>query len=243
MSMKTMMRMMTIPGLSRDASAGEPSHGVDEERAGEPVPADEKPSRDVGDQPDESGEDSEITQPNDEELVRAISMLVQSGISESYSGMLPRPSDFNKYPADVQERMCRWNDAFTVDESNRQNQLVKAEIDQSRKGMWVSAGLFAVALLMSFISFLATSSPWSFGFLAVPVATIIANLFEPIASRSSRDRKENTEREPGKEDRQKTRDVHFMNETEDPALAVCGRGVLGSFGYVVRRVIFECGVE
>lgn len=104
----------------RDASAGEPSHGVDEERAGEPVPADEKPSRDVGDQPDESGEgQGEITQPNDEELVRAISMLVQSGISESYSGMLPRPSDFNKYPADVRERMCRWNDAFTVDESNR----------------------------------------------------------------------------------------------------------------------------
>lgn len=49
----------------RDASAGEPSHGVDEERAGEPVPADEKPSRDVGDQPDESGErQGEIMQPN-----------------------------------------------------------------------------------------------------------------------------------------------------------------------------------
>ena len=142
----------------RDASAGEPSHGVDEERAGEPVTADEKPSRDVGDQPDESGErQGEITQPND---------------------------------------------AFTVDESNRQNQLVKAEIDQSRKGMWVSAGLFAVALLMSFISFLATSSSWSFGFLAVPVATIIANLFEPIASRSSRDKEKRAEREPGKEDRQ-----------------------------------------
>lgn len=195
----------------RDASAGEPPHGVDEERAGEPVPADEKPSRDVGDQPDENGErQGEITQPNDEELVRAISMLVQSGISESYSGMLPRPSDFNKYPADVQERMCRWNDAFTVDESNRQNQLVKAEIDQSRKGMWVSAGLFAVALLMSFISFLDTSSPWSFGFLAVPVATIIANLFEPIASRSSRDKEKSTEREPGKEGRQNAR--HSLHE-------------------------------
>ena len=206
MSMKTMMRMMTIPGLSG-------THQLENRRMesmrnaqAEPVPADEKPSRDVGDQPDENGErQGEITQPNDEELVRAISMLVQSGISESYSGMLPRPSDFNKYPADVQERMCRWNDAFTVDESNRQNQLVKAEIDQSRKGMWVSAGLFAVALLMSFISFLATSSPWSFGFLAVPVATIIANLFEPIASRSSRDKEKRTEREPGKEGRQNAR--------------------------------------
>ncbi len=129
-------------------------------------------------------------------------MLIHSGISESYSGMLPRPDDFNKYPADIQERMCRWNDAFTVDESNRQDRLVEAEIDQSRRGMWASTILFVVTLLMSFISFLVTSSPWSFGFLAVPVATIIANLFEPIASKSSRDKEKRAEREPEKDDRQ-----------------------------------------
>ena len=133
-------------------------------------------------------------------------MLVQSGISESYSGMLPRPSDFNKYPADVQERMCRWNDAFTVDESNRQNQLVKAEIDQSRKGMWVSAGLFAVALLMSFISFLATSSPWSFGFLAVPVATIIATVRADRVKKQTETRKKHRTR-TGEKKTDKTRDV------------------------------------
>ena len=40
-----MMRMIDDSRTERDASAGEPSHGVDEERAGEPVPADEKPSR------------------------------------------------------------------------------------------------------------------------------------------------------------------------------------------------------
>ena len=81
--------------------------------------------------------------------------------------------------------------------------------------MWVSAGLFAVALLMSFISFLVTSSSWSFGFLAVPVATIIANLFEPIASRSSRDKENAPNANRGKKTG-KTRDVYFMNETEDP---------------------------
>lgn len=133
MSMKTMMRMMTIPGLSG-------THQLENRRMESMRNAQANLSRQTRsrlvtsaiDQPDENGErQGEITQPNDEELVRAISMLVQSGISESYSGMLPRPSDFNKYPADVQERMCRWNDAFTVDESNRQNQLVKAEIDRS----------------------------------------------------------------------------------------------------------------
>lgn len=85
--------------------------------------------------------------------------------------------------------MCRWNDAFTIDESKRQDKLVEAEIDQARKGMWVSASLFAIALLLSFVSYFLTQSPWAFGFLTVPVASIIANLFDPIASRSSRDRK------------------------------------------------------
>lgn len=188
--------------IERDAPTGELPHGVDAERAGKPVPADEKPSRDVNDRPGESGEgQGEITSPNNEELARALSVLVQSGVSESYSGMLPRPADFNAYPADVQERMCRWNDAFTVDESNRQNRLVEAEIEQSRKGMWFSVILFAAALAMSFISFLATSSPWSFGFLAVPVVSIIASLFEPIASRSSRDKEKHDGREPGKDSR------------------------------------------
>ncbi len=109
-------------GIERSTPAGGLPHGIDEERAGEPVPADKKPSRDIGDRPDEGGEgQDEIAPPNGEELARAISMLIHSGISESYSGMLPRPDDFNKYPADIQERMCRWNDAFTVDESNRQD--------------------------------------------------------------------------------------------------------------------------
>lgn len=107
------------------------------------------------------------------------------GVSESYSGMLPKPDDFNKYPLGVQERMCRWSDAFTSDESERQNQLVAAEITQAYRGMWVSASLFMFAMVFSLVAYLVTVSPWSFGFLAVPVVSMIVNLFEPISSRSS----------------------------------------------------------
>ncbi len=85
--------------------------------------------------------------------------------------------------------MRRWNAAFTTDESKRQNDLVNAEIEQARKGMWVSTFLFLVAMIFALVAFILTKSSWSFGFLAVPVVSIIANLFEPIASRSSRDKK------------------------------------------------------
>lgn len=76
-------------GIERDSPTGELPHGVDAERTGKPVPADEKPSRDVNDRPGESGEgQGEIMSPNGEELARALSVLVQSGVSEPYSGML-----------------------------------------------------------------------------------------------------------------------------------------------------------
>ena len=42
--------------IERDAPTGELPHGVDAARAGKPVPADEKPSRDVNDRPGENGE-------------------------------------------------------------------------------------------------------------------------------------------------------------------------------------------
>ena len=124
---------------------------------------------------------------------------MRMGVSESYSGMLPKPDDFNKYPINVQERMCRWNDAFTIDESKRQDRLVDAEIEQARKGMWISCMLFALAMLFCLVCFLITGSQWSFGFLAVPVVSMIVNLFEPIASRSSRDKKTSTK--PDEENR------------------------------------------
>ena len=85
MSMKTMMRIMTIPGLNGTRQL----ENCRMESMRNAVPADEKPSRDVNDRPGESGEgQGEIMSPNGEELARALSVLVQSGVSEPYSGML-----------------------------------------------------------------------------------------------------------------------------------------------------------
>lgn len=57
--------------------------------------------------------------------------------------------------------MCRWNDAFTIDESKRQNDLVNAEIEQARKGMWVSTFLFLIAMIFALVAFILTKSSWS----------------------------------------------------------------------------------
>lgn len=177
-------------GVEWNPTADEIPGGVDAEREDEPGEAGRKPNRNV-DARQVTGIENrvqpEITNP--ELTAQVIATLMQMGVSESYSGMLPKPDDFNKYPLNIQERMCRWNDAFTIDESKRQNDLVNAEIEQARKGMWVSTFLFLVAMIFALVAFILTKSSWSFGFLAVPVVSIVANLFEPIASRSSRDKK------------------------------------------------------
>lgn len=179
-------------GIERGTEAGTAPGGIDAVRADESGPSDEEPHRHLDARTNadvEAQDDSEIA---DRDIPQIVAALMRMGVSESYSGMLPKPEDFNKYPVNVQERMCRWNDAFTIDESKRQDRLVDAEIDQARKGMWISGALFALAMLFGLVCFLATGSQWSFGFLAVPVVSMIVNLFEPIASRSSRDKKTST---------------------------------------------------
>lgn len=180
-------------GAERDPETGTTSGRIDAVRPDESGSSDKGKDRGLDAQQNadiENRNHPEITNPDI--AAQMIATLMQLGVSESYSGMLPKPDDFNEYPAEVQERMCRWNDAFTTDESNRQDRLVDAEIAQARKGMWISGALFMIAMLFALVAFLVTESQWSFGFLAVPVVSMIVNLFEPIASRSSRDKKTST---------------------------------------------------
>ncbi|MCI1902033.1 MAG: hypothetical protein LKI93_04810 [Bifidobacteriaceae bacterium] len=184
-------------GTGRKQTTGAGSSGVARESQQEPSAADSKQGRNLDTRGDaEANKDSalegEITEGSGSEKVNAVLELL-AGASESYSGMLPRPEDFKKYPKEVQERMCRWNDAFTIDESRRQDSLVENEISQSHTSMWITSVLFLVTLVLSFIAFLVTSSPWSFGFLAVPVVSMIVNLAQPVFSKSSREGRKDKE--------------------------------------------------
>lgn len=177
-------------GTERDSETGTTSGGVDAVRADESGSPDEESNRDIDARPNSDIETQNNSEIANHDLTQMIAALMRMGVSESYSGMLPKPDDFNKYPVEVQERMCRWNDAFTTDESKRQDRLVDAEIKQARDGLLVSLVLFLVTIFCALVTFLATGSSWSFGFLTVPVVSMIVSLFEPVSSRSSRNRSE-----------------------------------------------------
>lgn len=103
-----------------------------------------------------------------------------------YSGMLPIAEQYRLYDERTRERMCRWNDAFTVDESARQSKLVENEIKQQDRASWMTFFLMIVFSAFSLICFLITRDAASFLFLSVPVANVIGSLLKPVFSRSSR---------------------------------------------------------
>jgi len=127
-----------------------------------------------------------IVRADDDELREAGLVAVSSLSYRSWSGRLPEPDEFNKYDKDTQERICRWNDAFTVDESARQDRLVDNEIKQQNRGVILTFILMWGFIVAAFASFLVTRHAASFGFLCVPIVNSLGNLLKPVFSRSSR---------------------------------------------------------
>lgn len=86
-------------GVEWNPTADEIPGRVDAEREDEPGEAGRKPNRNV-DARQVTGIENrvqpEITNP--ELTAQVIATLMQMGVSESYSGMLPKPDDLNKYP-------------------------------------------------------------------------------------------------------------------------------------------------
>ena len=72
---------------------------------------------------------------NSDALKQVLALFKASSRME-YSGMLPPPDIYEKYDAGTRERMCRWNDANTVDESKRQDKLVDNEVKQNERGVF-----------------------------------------------------------------------------------------------------------
>ena len=97
----------------------------------------------------------------------------------SYSGMLPPPEIFYKFSEADRERICRWNDASTIDESMRQDRLADAQVRLAEKGMVLTMRLTVLFALLSFVLFLVTSRIESFLLLSIPVANVLTALLKP----------------------------------------------------------------
>ena len=97
--------------------------------------------------------------------------------SSEWSGLLPPPSEYNRYPEDARRKMLEWNDAQILDASRRNDGLARGEIAQGRREQWFSFILNIAFLGAAFFSFAMTQNAASFGFLAVPGVTIAVNLY------------------------------------------------------------------
>lgn len=170
-----------------DSKAGTISPGVNEERS--------KTNHESKNNSNTDGSIDRIT-PNDIKTINSLSLedkqaslialkALQEGSSDEWSGILPDPQSFNLYPENVQERMLNQADAFTVDESKRQDKLVKAEIETSKRNTWISAALFVLCLLSGLTAFLITNNQWSWTPLALPAISFLKDLIAPIKSHSS----------------------------------------------------------
>jgi len=181
-------------GTGRKRTAGANSEAISKDSSTESSAPNEESNDNISPRAEDSVQaaSAEDLAQDSPEVREAAATLIAAG-SVSYSGLLPRAEDFVQYPSEVQERMCRWNDAFTIDESQRQDRLVDNEIKQASKSMWITFVLFLVTMVLSFVSFIWTTSGWSFSFLAVPVMSMVSNMTKPVFSRSSREDNKNEE--------------------------------------------------
>lgn len=97
---------------------------------------------------------------------------------QEWSAILPDPDSYNKYPEEAQRKMIEWNDAQILDESRRNDKLVDCFVKNQNRNQVLSFAINFGFLLASFVSFLITRDPVSFGFLSVPGITIAVNLWK-----------------------------------------------------------------
>ena len=205
--------MLIVCNAMKEEVVSDDGNGiVDDPRSGQQQKARERPKGLDGESRLELGQDEkgsnigkqEALDKRSEELLAAVDILdaasedelESAGIilsseskSVSFSGLLPHPDVHKLYDPETRERICRWNDAFTIDESKRQDRLVDNEIEQAKRGPILSMIMLTIFSLLAFVSFLVTRETASFWFLAVTVVSVIGNLIVPVFSKSSRGRR------------------------------------------------------
>lgn len=111
--------------------------------------------------------------------------VLQSSAS-SWSAPLPEAPDFYKYDPEDRERMMRWNDAGTSDESARQDKLVEARIAEAKAGPRRAIFVVMVCLALAFIVAISLRDPWITGlFLSPPLLMFAQQLIASGGRRGS----------------------------------------------------------
>lgn len=85
--------------------------------------------------------------------------------------------------------MVAWNDAQILDESKRSDRLMNAAVSHARTSLVLSGAIQILSLLATFVAFIVTESALSFGFLTVPVASIVINVVIKVRGKRRKKRK------------------------------------------------------
>lgn len=140
---------------------------------------------------DAYGDGPQIGGPRDQEIIDAAGVLDSASDEElervglyrenqqivSYSGQLPPPNIFYAFEEDVRERMCRWVDSFTVDESARQDRALDETIKNSNRSQYFNFVFNGAIVVLTFVAFLMTGDAAAFlGFL-LPGISVISNVY------------------------------------------------------------------
>ena len=96
-------------------------------------------------------------------------------------GKLPHPDVFNAYPPEIQRKIMEWTDrdvkARRDDESRRQDDAMRAEIERVRRGQMVPAIITVLALVCGAVTGIVTANPlFALVFMLVPLAVIAGRI-------------------------------------------------------------------
>ncbi|MEG2934118.1 MAG: hypothetical protein RR842_11095 [Gordonibacter sp.] len=162
--------------------ADDPRHGQQQEAKATPEGCEEthgeRNTRSEGCRLDDEQEDLEKV----ESILEAVpeplrELIAEAMITRTWSGLLPDPASFEKYPEWVQHKMTDWNDAKIIDESKRLDKIAEAAIADIKLETVLTFAINAIFAFTAFFAFIITNNAASFGLLSVPGITIAVNLW------------------------------------------------------------------
>ena len=122
----------------------------------------------------------------EEELVE-VGLIEKEDLVVAYSGMLPHPDVFYKFHESHQERICRWNDSFTIDESRRQDIALDAAIRNANIASIASIAFNTLTTFGTIIAFVLTRDPHMLAGFALPGLSIVGNIAVSIREKGKDD--------------------------------------------------------
>lgn len=118
--------------------------------------------------------------------LKGILLTLAQASESSWSAPLPEAKDFYRYEPADRERMMRWNDAGTSDESARQDKLVDAAIAESKAGPRRAIIVVCVCLALAALAgFWKENVGLAALFLSPPVIMFAQSLIASVKGSSS----------------------------------------------------------